>query len=61
MHWEDYICKYLVNLKPIQTDCYDIRRYRCTKFNCVFDEFHDKCEECEYDTSNVYMEGECDW
>lgn len=56
MHWEEDICKYLRELKPKQTDCYDIRRYKCTKLNCIFDEFHYKCERCEYDTTNIYGE-----
>lgn len=58
MHWEDYVCKHLKRLKDIQTDCYDIQQYKCKEFNCIFDEFHNKCENCKYDTSHVEEESD---
>jgi len=50
MSMEDYICSNFKYLKQIEADCCSYALYKCKRTGEVFDQFHDKCEGCKYDT-----------
>ncbi len=51
MDRSDYICEHLNYLKDRHYKEADVAVYKCKRINREFDEFHDICIECEYDSA----------
>lgn len=61
MDYSDIICDYSEFLREVHTDCCDYKIYRCNKTGEIFDEFHDKCCTCKYDTSKLKEQSSKEW